>query len=432
MSFTHFLLEMRPHHLVDWIVAAALVLVSIAALQLLEPHCRSFDWYDASINYKGGTDTVPNYSLFLLLGLAAVFLVLFSAFGNKVLRRYIPAYSKVVPCPLSDHRIGSSGATSPSFLLNREWNIKGCAYAYSWLAALAYSFVLSFFCVSVLKLYAGRLRPDYLWRLEQHGYTSSTTVDPLTGESLPNPHTNPQYYCHLMKTISSSPSLKEGRMSFPSGHSSSSFATMGIVSLFLFAHFRPFSFRGSFTRLIISVSPLWLALFISVSRTRDNKHNFSDVISGAMIGATSSIISFFLCFRITGGAAMIVLERGDDDVEYLLQDRWAKQVLTLESSVAAGDSALPRPTSQYTGNKDGVSNANPISTEKEQNQLELSGLAASDADKKLFNRLESETETEAVHLRGLNQDRNIGLPSNGLMFVTERRLNESSQAVPWI
>jgi len=93
--------------------------------------------------------------------------------------------------------------------------------------------------------------------------------------------------------------MDEGRFSFPSGHSSNSFAGMVFLSLYLMGKFRIFGNHkqvGSLWRSLIALLPLTVAFFIAVSRTVDYHHNFSDILAGSLIGTGFSFFSYFMYF----------------------------------------------------------------------------------------------------------------------------------------
>ena len=102
---------------------------------------------------------------------------------------------------------------------------------------------------------------------------------------------------------------RRARMSFPSGHSSSSFAGMLFLSLFLNGEFDLGTsglpgVPALLGQLVAVLSPVCLALFVAVSRVHDNHHFPADVVSGACIGSGCAIATFFSLFtRATGASA---------------------------------------------------------------------------------------------------------------------------------
>lgn len=105
--------------------------------------------------------------------------------------------------------------------------------------------------------------------------------------------------------------LHDGWRSFPSGHSSFSFAGLGYLSLFLAGQTRLFVLgaggsvegslngrviedegeqgkavyaRGDLARALLCLSPLLGAAMIAISRCQDYRHDVYDVCTGALLG----------------------------------------------------------------------------------------------------------------------------------------------------
>ncbi|KAM0748088.1 acid phosphatase/Vanadium-dependent haloperoxidase [Meredithblackwellia eburnea MCA 4105] len=100
--------------------------------------------------------------------------------------------------------------------------------------------------------------------------------------------------------------IKDGRRSFPSGHSSTAFQGLFILTLFIagkngaFAYSAPFP-RSSFhqsklLRFSIAVAPLFLAVWIAITRLEDHRHHVEDVIAGSTIGILSALAGYLIYF----------------------------------------------------------------------------------------------------------------------------------------
>ncbi|CAG9572844.1 phosphatidic acid phosphatase protein-like protein [Leishmania major strain Friedlin] len=397
LSTKEFYYAWNQYHLLDWIVLAILLLISMIVTTSMKPHCRSFSWNDATIGYPSRADTFPDYSLALMVVFSIVFYVIFIWYLVRPLQQFFGE-------PLDWYCIGGADAVAsgegnayaePDTVANtRQPRVRdmqtGRGLVYPWLRAQLWSVGMDSCATAVLKVYAGRLRPDYLSRLKSAGYSSSMS-------HLPDPQTNPDYYCALMDAH---PALKEGRLSFPSGHSSTSFAVCTVVCLFFIAHLRPFARHASFTRLIICLLPISVSLMCAVSRTRDNKHHFSDIIAGSLIGVVSAFLSFYGSFRQVGGAAGIYFSRTAMDIEYE-QLRERKLAGGSESSGAAVE--IPSA---------GSSNANYQSTNKREEAA----------------RCKSASPISRVNDAVVTFNDSVRRPT----WLTERRLNEDPAAVPWI
>ncbi|CAJ1022895.1 putative PAP2 superfamily [Leishmania utingensis] len=387
----------NQYQLLDWIVLAIMFLSAAITTKHMNPHCRTFSWNDATIAYPSREDTFPSYSLALMIVLAVVFYVIF-------IRYLVRPLQGLFGEPLGWYNIGGAdvgegdecnvytdmdSVASPKQLRVRDLQT-GSGLVYPWLRAHLWSVGLQLCVTAVLKVYAGRLRPDYLSRLKAAGYTSSLA-------HLPDPQTNPEYYCALMDTH---PKLKDGRLSFPSGHSSTSFAVFTIVSLFFVAHLRPFARHASFTRLILSLLPISVPVTCAVSRTRDNKHHFSDAVTGSLIGITSAFLSFYCSFRQVGGAADIYFCRAASDVEYDQLREWKGADSNDGSSVA----------------------------------METTSVGAGSGSHQLTSKREDVTRRKSAPLAARTSDAVVTFsgPMQRLTGLTERQLNEDPAAVPWI
>lgn len=91
-----------------------------------------------------------------------------------------------------------------------------------------------------------------------------------------------------------SPSLmKESYKSFPSGHTSWSFAGLGYLAMYLAGKLGVFDQQGHSWKLFPVVLPLLGATFVAITRVDDYWHHWTDVCTGAAIG----LLTAYFCYR---------------------------------------------------------------------------------------------------------------------------------------
>uniref|UniRef100_A0A0D2XR41 Phosphatidic acid phosphatase type 2/haloperoxidase domain-containing protein n=1 Tax=Fusarium oxysporum (strain Fo5176) TaxID=660025 RepID=A0A0D2XR41_FUSOF len=125
------------------------------------------------------------------------------------------------------------------------------------------SIVLTSFITDIIKNAVGRPRPDLLDRCKPAIGTKANTlvtIDVCTAED-----------GHI---------LQEGWRSFPSGHSSFSFAGLGFLSLFLAGQLHVFRYSAGgrdLSRALVCLLPLIGAGLVAISRCEDYRHDVYDV-----------------------------------------------------------------------------------------------------------------------------------------------------------
>jgi len=140
----------------------------------------------------------------------------------------------------------------------------------------------------VIKQYAGRLRPHFI---EVCSPSPELTEDMCGSFISPIYVTN--YTCpgnadrfdndleEMKKRV------REGRLSFPSGHAS--LACFGAVFAILYIQLRFVRQLAHLPRALLQLLPFLYAFFCCVSRVTDNKHHVTDVLAGACLGTLFAI-----------------------------------------------------------------------------------------------------------------------------------------------
>ncbi|OAY81931.1 Lipid phosphate phosphatase 2 [Ananas comosus] len=143
---------------------------------------------------------------------------------------------------------------------------------------LLFSVLITAVITDAIKDGVGRPRPDFFWRCFPDGkdeYDNVTT----------------SVICHGEKSV-----IREGHKSFPSGHSSWSFAGLGFLSWYLAGKIMAFDRKGHVAKLCIVFLPLLVASLVAVSRVDDYWHHWQDVFTGGLLGlvvASFCYLQFF-------------------------------------------------------------------------------------------------------------------------------------------
>ncbi|WRT70585.1 uncharacterized protein IL334_007583 [Kwoniella shivajii] len=143
---------------------------------------------------------------------------------------------------------------------------------------LVMSYTMTGVVTQVIKMSVGRPRPDLIARClpaagaADHPVFGLSTIDICTNTNL------------LI--------LNDGFKSFPSGHSSLSFAGLGYLSLYLAGKMHLSDVRGHRTRAWFALSPLLGGTMVAISRTEDNRHHWQDVLVGSLLGLSIAWVSY--------------------------------------------------------------------------------------------------------------------------------------------
>ncbi|KAL5544881.1 hypothetical protein UlMin_008665 [Ulmus minor] len=143
---------------------------------------------------------------------------------------------------------------------------------------LLFSVLINGVITDAIKNAVGRPRPNFFWRCFPDGVA---VFNRLTGDVI----------CHGNKAI-----IKEGYKSFPSGHTSWSFAGLGFLAWYLSGKIRVFDRRGHAAKLCIFLLPLLLAALVGISRVDDYWHHWQDVFAGGLIGMTVASFCYLQAF----------------------------------------------------------------------------------------------------------------------------------------
>lgn len=164
------------------------------------------------------------------------------------------------------------------------------------LLGLVTALLLASFVTDVVKNTVGRPRPDLLARCKARPGTSSHELVDWHVCTETNHHT-----------------LHDGFRSFPSGHSSFSWAGLGYLSLFLAGQLHALRRSRGLACAVVAALPAIGAALITISRTQDYRHDVFDVIAGTAIGAACAWFCYRRYFRhVAHRASETPYRRGDD------------------------------------------------------------------------------------------------------------------------
>ncbi|XP_060194578.1 lipid phosphate phosphatase 2-like isoform X1 [Lycium barbarum] len=142
---------------------------------------------------------------------------------------------------------------------------------------LLFSVLVTAVITDAIKDAVGRPRPDFFWRC----FPDGKDVYNKWGDVV----------CHGDKNV-----IKEGHKSFPSGHTSWSFAGLGFLSLYLSGKIQVFDCRGHVAKLCLVLLPLLLASLVAISRVDDYWHHWQDVFAGGLIGLVVAALCYLQFF----------------------------------------------------------------------------------------------------------------------------------------
>uniref|UniRef100_A0A7N0UDW4 Phosphatidic acid phosphatase type 2/haloperoxidase domain-containing protein n=1 Tax=Kalanchoe fedtschenkoi TaxID=63787 RepID=A0A7N0UDW4_KALFE len=143
---------------------------------------------------------------------------------------------------------------------------------------LLYAVLVTGVITDAIKDGVGRPRPDFFWRCFPDG---QAVFDPITKDVA----------CTGIKSV-----IKEGHKSFPSGHTSWSFAGLGFLAWYIAGKVRAFNRRGHVAKLCIVFLPLLAAALVAVSRVDDYWHHWQDVFAGGLLGLTMASFCYLQFF----------------------------------------------------------------------------------------------------------------------------------------
>ncbi|XP_057481390.1 lipid phosphate phosphatase 2-like [Actinidia eriantha] len=223
-------------HMHDWLILMLLVVIYVI-LNLIHPFHRFVgkDMMD-DLKYPLKDNTVPSWA--------------------------VPIYAILLPMAIV------------VFFYFRRRDVYDLHHA---ILGLLFSVLVTAVITSALKDAVGRPRPNFFWRC----FPDGKDVYDQWGNVI----------CHGKQSV-----VQEGYKSFPSGHTSWSFAGLGFLSVYLSGKIKAFDRRGHVAKLCIVFLPLLVASLVAISRINDYWHHWEDVFAGGLLGLTVATFCYLQFF----------------------------------------------------------------------------------------------------------------------------------------
>lgn len=225
-------------YLGDWILVIVLWIL-LGALNRLPGHKREFSLTDITIQYPFTNEHVPPWLLFAVSLFTPLLFV----------------------------------AMVGGFVYRNKWDV------HNGVLGVFIGYTVTGVVTQIVKMVVGRPRPDMLNRCLPR---ADAHDPPFFGLS------------NAADTCTSTDMLKlnDGFKSFPSGHSSLSFAGLGFLSFYLAGKLHLADKRGHRTRAWLALSPLLGSTLVAASRTADNRHHWQDVTVGSLLGISIAYVAY--------------------------------------------------------------------------------------------------------------------------------------------
>lgn len=232
-------------YVIDWTIYISILIVFMIYGTVLAPRYHEFLLLDTSLMYSYKSENETVIPLYMLILIAVVLPIIQFVFCSIYNRNTLSTARKV-------------------------WDI------FSGLMALCGSMATQLMITCILKNICGLPRPDLISRCQpmqtdiaKYGQLATVEIcEAFAGGPGPSAYI-----------------LQEGFRSFPSGHLSTVFCGMVLTSLNIAGKLQIFDKRGISFKVLLAISPIMVACFVSCTRISDNRHFLRDVIGGSIIGS---------------------------------------------------------------------------------------------------------------------------------------------------
>ncbi|OKL56370.1 hypothetical protein UA08_08275 [Talaromyces atroroseus] len=260
-------------YILDYVFIIAFA-IGFWELDLIEPFHQHFSLDNKSLQYPYAVKERITIQEAILISLLAplVIIIFFTLVLDGLFSHHKPSsLSPSTSDGVSGRRRRRRKLRGPYRFKDRLWEMN-CGILGLFLAQ-----AMAFVITQILKNACGKPRPDLIDRCQP----------------APGSHDAPIYGLSNSTICQGDPKLiKDGFRSWPSGHSSSSFAGLFYLSLYLSGKMHIMDKRGEVWKTIIVIVPCVAASLIAVSRIMDARHHPFDVITGSLLGILSAWIAY--------------------------------------------------------------------------------------------------------------------------------------------
>ncbi|KAF7524622.1 hypothetical protein PCG10_005648 [Penicillium crustosum] len=248
-------------YIFDYVIIIACA-IGFSILNKVEPFHQHFSLTNISIQYPYAVhERIPMaYALCISAAFPLVLIILYTLFIDGLFSHHKP----------QDVASGKRKLRGPHRWKDRLWELN-CG-----ILGLLLAQGLAFFITQALKTACGKPRPDLIDRCQ-----------PRAGSKDLFPGLSNSTICTGDPAL-----LTDGFRSWPSGHSSSSFAGLVYTSLWLGGKLHIMDNRGEAWKALLVTVPLLAASLVAVSRIMDARHHPFDVITGSMLGVVCGFVAY--------------------------------------------------------------------------------------------------------------------------------------------